>query len=190
MDITELEKRRFPLGKYNPGENITPKDVETWMLQIKSLPSELGALTSSLTTADLERTYRPGSWTIRQVVHHIADSHINAYGRMKRTLTEDIPTILPYNEKEWAQLDDVQRIPISTSISILEGVHARLYAAIKELSIEQLARMFQHKEMEKPHNLAYLIGMYAWHGKHHLAHIKLAMQEDYCRSKCKNLPFS
>ena len=171
----DIAKLRFPIGTYNPGDDIGPKDVERWVGDIKELPTNLKEVLLGITPADLDKTYRPGSWTVRQVVHHLADSHINAYSRMKRTLTEDVPTILPYDEKKWAQLDDVRSISIDTSVAILAGVHERLHTAISDLSISELSRQFKHADMDKPESMAYLIGMYSWHGRNHIGHLNIAL---------------
>ncbi len=174
MNKKDLDQLRFPVGKYSPGDDYGMDEVMGWIEDIKALPSLLRKSLKGITDADLEKTYRPGSWTVRQVVHHLGDSHINAYVRMKRTLTEDVPTIQAYEEKLWAEMDDVKSIPIATSVSIITGIHTRLYEAIKDISIKELSREFKHVDYKKPQSMAYLIGMYAWHGRHHVAHIKLA----------------
>lgn len=177
MEKKELEKRRFPIGKYNPGDDITADDVEQWVKDIQDLPKIYKKLLKGVTEEQLDNKYREGSWSLRQVVHHVADSHVNAYIRMKRTLTEDVPTIFPYDEKEWAMLDDIKAVPISESLSILEGIHLRLYHTIQDLSLKELTREFKHMDMDGPESMAYLIGMYSWHGRHHAEHIKLAIND-------------
>lgn len=172
----DIDKLRFPIGIYSPTEEIRPKEVEIWVNDINQLPTLLKKVLTGINTSDLEKTYRPGSWTVRQLIHHIADSHMNAYSRMKRTLTEELPTILPYDEKKWALLDDVSLISIETSIAIIEGVHERLSCAISDLSISELNRQFRHMDFDKPRSMAYLIGMYSWHGRHHLEHLRIALK--------------
>jgi len=175
MDKQDLEKLRFPIGRYAPGDSIGPDDVLTWVDHIRVLPAELSHLLEHISAEELQRQYRPGSWTVQQLVHHIADSHCNAYVRMKRTLTEDVPTIVPYDEKAWANLPDVDAIPLQVSLSLITAVHTRLQTAISDLSIAQLSREFRHADFDRPHSMAYLIGMYAWHGRHHLQHLRIAL---------------
>ena len=174
MTDEQLEKLRFPIGKYAPGDDIGMDDVQQWVADIGNLPNQLIKVLEGTKGSDLDNTYRQGSWTARQVIHHMADSHINAYSRMKRTLTEDLPTILPYDEGEWAKLPDVSTVSVDVSVSMLQGIHQRLYTTINDLSISQLSRKYKHADFDKPESMAHLIGMYAWHGRHHIGHLKLA----------------
>ena len=177
MSTDKLEQLRFPIGRYNPGGDIGPDDVLAWVEDIRLLPSQLSQLVEAVTDHDLTKQYRPGSWTVRQVVHHIADSHCNAYSRMKRTLTEDVPTIFPYDEGAWAQLPDVGAVSLQVSLQLIQAIHERLHHAIWDLSLSQLGRQYQHTSMDGPQSMAYLIGMYAWHGKHHLGHLSIALDQ-------------
>jgi uncharacterized damage-inducible protein DinB len=126
-----------------------------------------------LTNAELETPYRPGGWTIRQVVHHVADSHMNSIVRFKLALTEDNPTVKPYEEDRWALLQDY-KLPIEPSLQILDGVHQRLTALFESFTDQQLERTFYHPASQDTATLKKVMALYAWHSQHHLAHIELA----------------
>lgn len=163
---------RYPIGKYEP-QAFSQQQKEAWFADIQYLPNELETSIINLDEAQLDTPYRDGGWTLKQVVHHVADSHINALIRFKLCLTETNPTIKPYLENEWAKLDDVKAIPINVSITILFGIHQRWLATIKNLKDEDWNRTVVHPEHNKQMTLWYLLGMYAWHGKHHTAHINM-----------------
>ncbi|MCR6718841.1 MAG: putative metal-dependent hydrolase [Chitinophagaceae bacterium] len=147
------------------------KKVE-WLADIKFLPITLEHALQNLDEAQLQTPYREGGWTVHQLVHHIADSHINAYCRFKLGLTEDNPTIKTYDEGLWAQLHDVEKLPINISITLLHALHARWFEALKYVTDDEWNnRTIFHPEHKKTLRLWYLLGMYAWHGKHHVAHI-------------------
>ena len=167
---TTLEDLRYPTGKYQP-QPFSEKQKEDWLNDLKFLPQELELAIQNLDEARLQTPYREGGWTVQQLVHHIADSHINAYMRFKLGLTENNPFIKPYEEKEWANLDDVNTVPINVSITMLHALHRRWVATLKALSDEQWQRTVFHPEQKKEMTLWFLLGMYAWHGKHHVKHI-------------------
>jgi hypothetical protein len=170
--MQELEKLKYPIGKYTPPIHIDAQQIQLWIDDLANLPQEIATITSSLSEADLEIPYRPDGWTVRQVVHHLADSHINAYTRVHLTLTEECPTIRPYFEDKWAELPDGKIGNIQLSIAILKAIHERLVVLLRTLKSSDFARTYFHPEAEKEFTLGYLLGNYAWHGKHHLAHIK------------------
>ncbi|MBX9781083.1 MAG: putative metal-dependent hydrolase [Chitinophagaceae bacterium] len=161
---------QYPIGKYEP-KPFSEKQKEEWLLDIKFLPEELERAILNLDKAQLDTQYREGGWTVQEVVHHVADSHMNAYCRFKLGLTEDNPTIKPYLEKEWTKLSDVAAIPVNVSVTLLHALHLRLYAAIKDLRDDQWERKVFHPESKREMSLWFLLGLYAWHGKHHTAHI-------------------
>lgn len=161
---------RYPIGKYQvqPYSETLKKE---WLNDIKFLPNDLELALQNLDEHQIDTPYREGGWTIKQVVHHIADSHMNAYVRFKLALTEDNPTIKPYEEKDWANLYDVFTVPVNVSVTLLHTLHRRLLATLTELNEGQWERTVFHPEHKKRISLWELLGMYAWHGKHHVAHI-------------------
>ncbi len=172
----DIEKLKYPIGKYKPGE-IKIDMINGWMDELRTFPNRLTETIKDLDAEYLEYTYRPEGWNIQQLIHHLADSHMNSIIRFKWTLTEDNPTIKPYLEAEWAKLHDVHEVPIEASLNILRGVHARLTSLLSDMSESEFASTFIHPEYGETMDLAYLAGMYAWHGNHHLAHIKSALKQ-------------
>ncbi len=160
----------YPIGEYIPVP-FSAVQKQAWLLDLFFLPEELEQAILNLDEAQLHTPYREGGWTVHELVHHIADSHMNAYCRFKLALTENSPTIKPYLENEWTKLDDVKQLPINISLTLLHAVHRRLHTAIQNISNEQWQRTVYHPESKKEMSLWYLLGMYAWHGKHHTAHI-------------------
>lgn len=161
---------RYPIGKYQP-QPYSEQQKKEWLADIQFLPDEVERAILNLDAAQLHTAYRDGGWTVQQLVHHIADSHMNAYMRFRLGLTEDNPTIKPYDENEWAKLADVDVVPINVSITILHGLHQRMLATIKDLTAEQWERKITHPEHGREMTLWFLLGLYAWHGRHHTAHI-------------------
>lgn len=162
---------RYPIGEYEPKPFSIQQKVE-WLADIKFLPLQLENAVLNLDEAQLHTPYRPDGWTVHQLVHHVADSHMNAYTRFKLGLTEDNPTIKPYDEKKWAELHDVEKLPINISLTILHAVHTRLFEALKYVKDDDWNnRTVFHPEHKKTMRLWYLLGLYAWHGRHHVAHI-------------------
>ena len=161
---------RYPIGKYE-SKDFSAEQKEEWLNTIKELPEKLKEAVAGLSEAQLQTPYRAGGWTVRQLVHHIADSHANAYIRFKLGLTEENPTIKPYEEKEWALLADNATVPVTVSLSLLEALHTRWYATLAPITDEQWNRTVVHPEHGRLMTLWFLLGMYAWHSKHHVAHI-------------------
>ncbi|AEI39609.1 putative metal-dependent hydrolase [Paenibacillus mucilaginosus] len=167
-----LISRQFPIGTFTPPAEAEPSQIRAWIDEIERLPSELRAALSGADEKLLNTPYREGGWTVRQVVHHMADSHMNSYVRFKLALTEEEPTIKPYREDRWAELDDALDAPVELSLVLLEQLHARWTLLLRSLSGDQLSRTFRHPESGIVPLYAN-IGIYAWHGRHHLAHIRL-----------------
>ncbi len=162
----------YPIGKYNPPQVIDHDKINRWIEEIAQLPDQLAKAVDGLSDEQLDTPYRPGGWTVRQVIHHVPDSHINSYVRFHWALTENNPQIKAYNEKTWATLGYHQKLPIQVSLSMLDGIHKRWVYLLKSLSNEDLDKTFLHPEDNGTYSLRYTIGNYAWHGKHHLAHIE------------------
>lgn len=164
---------RYPIGQFACNEIISSEEVQRWIQEIKTLPARLIEVVNGLEEEKLKNTYREGGWTIHQLVHHIADSHLNSFIRFKLALTEKNPTIKPYAEDQWAKLPD-SSLPIEISLTLIRGLHERWVYLLENLTAEQLNRTFTHPESGVI-TLAKNIGLYAWHGNHHLAHIKNAI---------------
>lgn len=161
---------RFPIGKWSPPEaELSPATRATLVADIAALPSQVRAAVAGLSEAQLDRPYRPGGWTVRQVVHHLADSHANGFIRNKLALTEQNPTIKPYDEERWAELAD-SSLPVDVSLRMLESVHERWAALLSALPAERFKTPYQHPQTG-PQTLDSSISNYSWHGRHHVAHI-------------------
>lgn len=171
MKNTTLEKLRYPIGKFTAPETYSKEYLANKIDEIASFPERLKNEVIYLTDEQLETPYRNGGWTIRQVIHHCADSHMNCFIRIKWTLTEDNPTIKFYHENLWAELHDNLTMPIQPTLSLLEGLHFRLAYLMNSLSKSDLEKYFIHPEHNAAFQLKEIIGTYAWHGNHHLAHI-------------------
>ncbi|WNS43213.1 YfiT family bacillithiol transferase [Paenibacillus sp. MMS20-IR301] len=160
---------KYPIGTFQFDEEITGSVTSNWISEIGALPGLLRSAVQDLNQEQLETAYRPGGWTVRQVIHHVADSHMNAFIRFKLALTEERPTIKPYNETEWAELSDYT-LPIETSLVLLEALHTRWTKLLHNLTPADMDKTFVHPESGEV-SIGRNIGIYAWHGKHHLAHI-------------------
>jgi hypothetical protein len=169
MQPTAIDPR-YPIGKYEP-QPFSEKQKNDWINEIRFLPRNLENAILNLDEAQLETPYREGGWTVKQVVHHVADSHINAYCRFKLALTEPVPTIRTYDEKLWAELKDVQNVPTNVSITLLHALHTRLTEMLTQVTDEEWNLRFFHPAHNKEMSIWHLLGMYAWHGRHHVAHI-------------------
>jgi hypothetical protein len=169
-----IEELKYPIGKFQTSETIDCNQIEEWIRTIERFPEKLSHEVLNLTQAELEKQYRPNGWTIRQVVNHCADSHMNSLIRFKLALTEDVPTIKPYFEDLWAELRDSNVFPVGSSLKILEGLHERWTYLLRSLSDEDLERQFKHPESGELISLKINIGIYAWHCEHHLAHVRNA----------------
>lgn len=166
---------QFPIGPYEPPATISAEQVGRWIDQIERLPADLRRVVEPLTEAQLDTPYRPGGWTARQVIHHIPDSHLNGYIRCKWALTEERPAIKAYDQDGWAQLVD-SRAPVGLSLDLLSALAGRWVVLLRALGEEDLARSFLHPEAGEL-RLDTCIGLYAWHGRHHLAHVEIVAGE-------------
>lgn len=162
---------RYPIGTFEFEGEISAQQREEWIRDIEDLPAQLKAAVQGLSEEQLNLPYREGGWNSRQVVHHIADSHMNSLIRFKLALTEDVPTIRPYYEDRWAELTD-SKMDIQVSLALIEALHTRWVVLLRSLGTEDYSRTFHHPESGKTLPLDYNLGVYAWHGKHHVAHIR------------------
>lgn len=166
--VTEPDLR-YPIGKHTLGSSLTPTERATCIEQIAAAPAGFRRAVANLTDAQLDTPYRAGGWTVRQLAHHLPDSHMNAYIRFKLGLTEDAPTIKPYEEKDWAKTAET-RAPIAASLDLLTALHDRWVTLLRAMTPAEFARPINHPELGKL-TLDGLLGMYAWHGRHHTAHV-------------------
>jgi len=163
---------RYPIGEFTPPASYTDEQITNWIKEIETLPGRVHHAVLGFTVKDFDMPYRPGGWTVRQVIHHLADSHANSLMRFKLALSEDHPTIRPYEQAEIALLADY-KLPVSPSIKMLEGIHQRWVALLHGLESSQWKRTFYHPGYKTDYTLQQALGTYVWHGNHHLAHIKL-----------------
>ena len=165
-----MEDLRYPIGNFSVEGEITDERRRDWIAQIAEAPSNLRAALSGLSEEQLATPYRPGGWTLRQLAHHVPDSHLNSYVRFRLALTEEAPTIKPYREDRWAELDDARTAPVDVSLALLDSLHARWLLLLRSLSEEDWRRTFRHPEIG-PMTLERNLALYAWHGRHHVAHV-------------------
>jgi uncharacterized damage-inducible protein DinB len=161
---------RYPIGNFAVPSEITPATRAEAITEIASTPKKIRAAISGLNDSQLNTPYRDGGWTVRQVVHHVADSHMNAYVRWRLALTETEPTIKPYEESLWAKLEDAAHAPVEVSLRLLEPLHERWTTLLRSVKPHEFARTFRHPD-HGVRTLDWMLFLYAWHGKHHTAHI-------------------
>jgi len=169
------EQMQYPVGKFKSPVSYTTEDIRKWTATIRELPGKLRQAIITLNEKQLDTPYRTGGWTLRQVVHHVADSHMNCITRFKLALTEENPIIKPYEEADWALLPDY-RLPVEPSLKMLEGIHLRWVALLEGLTEEQWNRTFVHPASGETMQLKKALALYAWHSKHHLAHVTEAIK--------------
>lgn len=172
MTSSELETLRYPIGHFIPPAIIGASEIRQWIDSLEALPAKVRRLVEPWGDERLDTPYRPNGWTVRQVVHHLSDSHHNSYTRFKWALTEETPTIKAYDEKGWAGLFDSRTAPVGLSLDHLQAVHAKLVFLLRGLGAKELGRKFLHPESRVATRLDENIGRYAWHGDHHMAHIQ------------------
>jgi uncharacterized damage-inducible protein DinB len=166
----KMSDLRYPIGKFNYEGTLTEDSKTEYLNNIENLPQQLRAAVAGLSTQQIETPYRPEGWTVRQVVHHVADSHMNAYVRFKLALTEDEPMIKPYAEDRWAKLGDNQATPIEVSLTLVDSLHNRWMRLLRSIKAEEWKRTFKHPEVGLM-NLEKTLALYSWHGRHHVAHV-------------------
>lgn len=174
MNPSSDDQLRYPIGRPQlPTGPLAPAERTALIQQLAELPAQLTAMARRVGGDGLQRPYRPGGWTGRQLIHHVADSHINSYVRFRLALTEDNPTISPYDEQAWAELPDVAATPITVSLTLLETLHSRWVTLLHHLTEDQWQRTFYHPGNQRASTLDQALALYAWHGRHHLAHLAL-----------------
>lgn len=169
----DQEKLRFPTGTFADFQKDTTRDRAAKIAMIRDLPDQLDALSTELDSTDWSRRYREGSWTGLQVLHHIADSHLNAFCRIKLCLTEDRPTVKPYDENRWVETADVLRAAPDSSLGIIRGIQHRMALLLESIADTDWARVCIHPEHGRELSVEFLCSLYAWHGRHHLGHLEL-----------------
>lgn len=174
MKKANLKALKYPIGEFKMPKKISEKDIQSAIKTIAGFPGKLKKETGSLNNTAVEYRHRPGGWTIRQLVHHCADSHMNAFIRTKLAYTEKNPTVKPYDESAWANTDDAGGAPIEWSLLLIEGLHNRWASLLSELNEDDLERTYYHPEQKKEVKINQVAVLYAWHCNHHLAHIKQA----------------
>lgn len=167
----DIEFLKYPVGKFQVPEIITSESIQGAIHFIEEFPIKLFSAVSPLTPAQLDTPYRPGGWTVRQLVHHCSDSHLNAFFRFKLALTEDNPIIKPYDEAEWAKLTDYS-FPVESALTTIRIIHAKWVTLLKSMKSEDFERTYFHPEKNRSQSLSEVALMYAWHGQHHLAHVQ------------------
>jgi hypothetical protein len=175
MSDPAIETLRYPIGKFSAKESYTTEEAQHFISRIAALPAKVEAAIQGFTPLQLDTPYREGGWTVRQVVHHLSDSHLNAYIRLKWALTENIPIIKAYDEKAWANTPETTLDP-AMSITLLTALHTKWVALMKNLGPADLIKSFYHPDSKKHVRVDQLLGLYTWHGEHHLGHI-LALKE-------------
>lgn len=175
----ELEKLIYPTGRFRAPESFNRREADEHIGALASLPSLLEGSVRNLSPQQLLCGYRPGSWNVKQIVHHVADSHLNFHVRLRLTLTEETPTVKPYDENAWARLADYNSDDISSSLDIIRGVHKRSVELLKSMKDADFARSFFHPEHKKEFSLLWLLALYAWHGAHHAGQIKVALEHKF-----------
>ena len=167
---------RYPIGPFQRRDELNDDERQSMLADIAATPARMREAVAGLSDEQLDTPYRDGGWTLRQVVHHVPDSHLNAYCRLKLALTEQQPVIRPYDESLWAKLDDSRTTPVGVSLTLLESLHARWMQLFRSMQPEDFRRTFRHPEHDGTPTLDWLVAMYAWHGKHHVAHITSTRQ--------------
>jgi len=172
MNEEHLEFLRYPVGRDNLPKKISQQQINEWIDALERFPGELSDLVKSMNEEQLNTPYRPDGWTVRQVVHHVADSHANSYIRFRWALTEDAPVIKVYDQDRWANLPDARTAPVAVSLEMISAIHKRWVLLLRSLSQKEWARKLTNPEKQQTMRLDELLGHYAWHSRHHYAHIE------------------
>lgn len=172
-----IDSNIYPAGKFEYGKSYTAADNQRHIQELELFPKQLIAIASELTPDLLLESYRPGGWNARQIIHHIADSHLNAYMRIKLVLTENTPVIKPYDQDSWANLEDSLKLPIEVSLSLIESIHQRMVYVLKSIDNSAFQKKYIHPEYNREFKLEEVLALYAWHGKHHAGHLTVIINQ-------------
>ncbi len=176
-----MENLKYPIGPFDHENEIQDSEIEKLISQIEVIPSELRKIVASLSLEQLNTPYRPGGWQVGQVIHHLVDSHMNAYFRFNLALTENSPIIKPYKENLWAELPYKKYQNVPDSLNLLEGIHSLLALLMRSMKRQDFDKTFFHPENKRVYSLRKALALYAWHGKHHLAHINKLIERNFDR---------
>jgi hypothetical protein len=171
MPLTESDQLRYPVGRFTFPGKVSEEEIKSLLKILEELPVRLENAVKGMTQEQLNTSYREGGWTVRQVVHHLFDSHVNAYIRMKLAVTENVPTIKPYDQDKWSDLEDARTARVEISLRLLNDLHRRWLIFLKSIPGQSWERTFYHPEQKREISLAQTLALYAWHSRHHLAHI-------------------
>lgn len=172
------EALKYPTGRFAPQESYSISELDLCIRRIEAVPARIEALVKNFSAAQFDMHYRPDGWTARQVVHHLADSHMNAYVRFKWTLTEDTPMIKAYDEKRWAETPDVRQDP-RISLELLKALHVKWVTLLQRMTAEDFKKEYVHPEAKRHYRLDRVTALYAWHGEHHLGHLKIVAEQPH-----------
>ena len=178
MKEGDLNKLKYPIGRFKPNEEFTIEQRNQMIDNIKTFPQKLTGIVTELSESQLDTPYRPDGWTVRQLVHHIADSHVNSYVRFRWTMTEDSPVIKAYDQTKWAELPDAKTAPIKLSLNLLKAVHARWTMLMDRMTDEDFKKELAHPEWDNNLSLNVMVQLYSWHCDHHLSHITSLIQRE------------
>jgi exoribonuclease II len=170
-----MEHLQYPIGKFTAGLTHSDEDIKSFIENIALLPSQLKQLTAHITKEDLSKTYREGSWNVKQVIHHLGESHINCYIRIKLALTENNPTIKPYIEDLWVRTKENDLLSHHISLNLIETIHTKIVCLAETLNKQDFNKTYYHPQYERTSTISDVLALYSWHSKHHLAHIKIAL---------------
>ena len=173
----ELEQLKYPIGRFVAPDKVDDEHIQEWIGELAGFPQRFRETVSALNDEQLDTPYRPGGWTLRQVVHHVPDSHMNAYIRFKLAVTESEPEIRPYHEELWAETGEAKLGPVGMSLDLLESLHVRWAAFLRTLTPDQFSRTFFHPASQKLYRLDEVLAFYIWHGNHHLGHLTQTIRE-------------
>ncbi|MCB9251836.1 MAG: putative metal-dependent hydrolase [Flavobacteriales bacterium] len=169
------EELRYPIGKFKNNADHTPDNIKNYLQELKQLPDKLNRICSGLSDVQMGKTYREGAWNVKQLIHHIGESHLNAYIRVKLAITEDNPVIKPYLENPWVFTKENEILHPEVSLKLIEGIHLKMVTLFENLEEDDWKKTYMHPQYNRTFSLMDIAALYSWHGNHHLAHIQIAL---------------